>query len=196
LKIIKASRWPNLDFIAGYQKQGTKLSEFSSNDDQYTAGLSLAFSPFPDISVNGSTYRDMVNSNNFQQRSTISLGILDGSSTKVSRIDLEISLLKLQQDLRDLDESISSAVLSAYETQSEAWLTNETEQLKLGAAEENNRIQNKSYQLGLNQFKDVVDARVDVISAKINQTYARYRYTFDRANLDYVIGYIPGKESR
>ncbi len=119
---------------------------------------------------------------------------MDGSSNRISRLDLEYSIQEMESRLQDLKNEITSAVLKSYETQAESWLKYNTEALNLVAAEENNRIQEKSYELGLNQFKDVVDARVDVISARINLSYARYRYIYDRANLDFGLGLKPWKE--
>jgi outer membrane protein TolC len=94
-----------------------------------------------------------------------------------------------------MKKTIEHEVLNAYERLLESLSACETERLNLKAADENNKIQEKSYELGLTQFKDVVDARIDAVTAKINLNYAHFRYALDRANLDYTVGRDPWKEN-
>jgi len=65
----------------------------------------------------------------------------------------------------------------------------------LEAMTENYRIQTKSNELGINQYKDVVDARADMIGARIDLTRSEYATEQSRMKLDYALGLLEYQES-
>ena len=193
LKTLNAAGKPSLDFFATYTKQGSDYTQHASDDNLWTAGLSLKFSPFSNSNLVMRSSRDRINSKDYMQRNSLSWSILDSSSTKPDKLELKITLWKLKSEKQKLMDQIKNEVIEAYERQMESWSSVQAKSLKLIASEENEAIQKKRYELGLNQYKDIVDARIDVVTTRIELNTARFRYILDRANLDYAIGKKPWK---
>ncbi|MBN1552145.1 TolC family protein [bacterium] len=191
LKILESSRKPTFEFFAEYGKQGQSLSDINNDDNRVTAGISVHFSPFWNSTMSAGTYRDRINSNDYMQRNYLSLNLMDGSSRLADVMESEFAIRKNELLLVDLKHQIILEISEAFERQHESEIALEAKTLQLDASEENFAIEQKRNELGLNQYKDVVDARTDVISARINLNYAMYRYAYDRARLEYVLGNTP-----
>ena len=190
LKILQASRRPRVDFTMSYSQQGQDYETFRDGDIAWSAGLSLAFSLFPDTSVAASSNRNWINSGEFMQKSAIGLYLNDGSSTTSRETDIRITILKLERELSYLKDSIAAEVYQAFESYRSAGATLNAREKNLAAMEENERIQTKRYELGLNQYKDVVDARTDRVSARISLARAVYAMDHSRTDLEYVLGLL------
>lgn len=188
LDMLRSARKPSLNLFAQYQKQGESLSDFNADDDHWFGGLSFRFSPFPDSTASGSFTRERIGSADYMQRSAMSFRVFDGTSTRVNEADLRIAIHSIERDIEQLQDLIASEVLSAAERVRESAGECETADKELAAAIENHLIQAKSYELGLTQFKDLVDARTDEFSARIDVNFARYKYVLDRAVLDHATG--------
>jgi outer membrane protein len=188
LKIVKANRKPDVSLFANFSKQGENWSDYSNDDSLFTAGLSISFSPFDNSSLSLSGERERVNSDDYMQRSRFSFSLFDGSSQKSNRFELQMQIFVLESQLSDVKAQIYSSIAGVYERQNESWKASESEQYKLEAAAENFQIQTKRFELGLNQYNDLVEARTNLVTSRINLHFARYKYTLDRAILDHAVG--------
>jgi outer membrane protein TolC len=195
LKTLKAARLPSLDFVASYSQQGQDFESYKNGDISWSAGLSLRFSPFSDASVYGSTARNWINSSEFMQRSSLGLLLNDGSATKSRETEIMAELRRLQMELAYLRDIIGAEALDAYESYRESHSILDARRKNLAAMEENERIQQKRYELGLNQYKDVVDARTELIAARIALNRAIYSMEYYRMNLEYILGLLDYQES-
>ncbi len=194
LKTLENNRKPEIDFITSYSQQGLNFDTFRNGDISWSAGVSIWFSPFNNSTLRGTTRRNWINSSEFMQQTSISYSLNDGSSSLSSELDIRISIRRLQQELKSLQDVIGSEVYEAYEFyQSSLSILNAREK-NLAAMEENKRIQQKRYELGLNHYKDVVDARAELIGARIALTRATYSMEQSRTNLEYVLGLLDFQE--
>ncbi|MBN1878825.1 TolC family protein [bacterium] len=194
LKMLQSSRKPKIDFTLAYSQQGQDFQSFQDGDISWSAGLSLSFSPFSDTSLTGSTQRNWINSTEFMQMSSFGIILNDGSSIKSRETEIKITILKLERELDYLKDIVTSEVLAAWEalrSSESVWLARRK---NLEAMEENERIQEKRFELGLNQYKDIVDARTDRVSARIALTRAEYSMEHDRTDLRYVLGLLDSEE--
>jgi len=194
LKLLKATRRPTLDLILSYSQQGSDISKLSDGDIIWSAGLSFKFSPFADTGINGSSTREWINSKQFMQKSNLSFNINDGSSLLNQEMDQRILLAKLQEEFVSLKDKISNEVLEAYEIYRLNLVRLSAQEKNELAMQENHRIQQKRYELGLNQYKDVVDARAELVSARIKLTQTLYTTEHSRMNLDYSLGLLNYQE--
>jgi len=188
LDIIKASKRPNLNLFAQYSRQGSKWSSYSDDENQWVAGLSINFSPFNNSTLSALSSRNRIESEDYMHQNSLSLTFLDHSSSHPEQFELKIRLLRLQSEISQIKSVIEISVTKAYERQNESWLSCETEQYKLEAAEENYAIQKKRNELGMNQYNDLVDARTEVISSRINLYFAKYAYILSQAQLEHALG--------
>lgn len=195
LRMLTAAHKPSVHLFAQYMKQGESLSDFSRDDNQWLGGLSIRFSPFPDSTLGGSITRERIGSSDYMQRSALSLSLFDGSSTRATEADLRAQIHAVDRDIAQLRDRIAAEVTEAAGRVRESAGECDTAERERAAAAENHLIQAKSYELGLTQFKDLVDARTDEISARIDLLFARYQYALDRAILDHVTGNTAGGEN-
>lgn len=192
---LKAARRPNLDFVASYSQQGQDFDSYQHGDISWSAGLSFRFSPLSDTSIYGSTVRNWINSSEFMQRSSLGLLLNDSSATKSRETDIMAALRKLKMELAYLRDVIGAEALDAYESYRESHAILDARRKNLAAMEENERIQQKRYELGLNHYKDVVDARTELIASRIALNRAIYSMEYYRMNLEYVLGLLDYQES-
>lgn len=194
LKILRSANKPKLDFFMTYNQQGSDIENISDGDTIWSAGLSLRFSPFANSSLSGSSERQWINSDQFMQKSNLSLAINDGSSTRSQEIDIQINIERLKHQLADLNDQVLNEVLNAYQAYTESLVQLEAKSKNLAAMNENHRIQEKSFELGINQFKDVIDARTDLVSARIALTRSHYTTEQLKINLEYYLGLLNYQE--
>ncbi|MBN1296892.1 TolC family protein [bacterium] len=194
-KINRASRLPRFDLFANYSRQGTGLDRWDDSDESITAGISLRFSPFRDSTVAGSSHREWINDLQFMQKSYLSWDINDGTSIRSDELDLAIAIRKRRAELDLLSDHILTEALSALEEYQDSLIYYRAVMKTRDAAEEHHRIQQRMYELGINQFKDVVDARAELIEARIDLTRAEYASEQYRMNLLYTLGLLDNQES-
>ncbi len=194
LKIIEALRKPKLDFFMTFNQQGQSIRAYDEGDISWSAGLSLSFSPFPDSTLTGSSQRNWINSSEFMQKSVVGFYLNDGSSSIDSEMEMRIRISKLERELMYLQETVTAEVFEASENYQSSRSIYNARQSNLSAMEENERIQQKRFELGLNQYKDVVDARTDLVSARIAHTRAMYTMEHYRIELKYVLGILDDGE--
>lgn len=195
LKILRSSRYPRVDLFASVNQQGSGIEDFADGDTYITAGLSLRFSPFSDASLSGSTRREWIESNAFMQKTTLSFDINDGSSILDREIEQTVLIRRLERERARLLRRIEIEIMAAYEDYRGNLAYRDARRKNLEAMDENYRIQLKSNELGINQFKDVVDARADLISARIDLTRSEYATEQSRMNLDHALGLLEYQES-
>jgi outer membrane protein len=194
LRSLENTRKPAVDFFMSYSQQGLDFDSFKRGDVSWSAGLSLRLSPFNNSTLRGTTRRNWINSNEFMQQSTLAYSLNDASSNLSSELDIRVSLKRLRMELATLRDVIGSEVFDAFELYQSS-LSNLTARKKnLAAMEENDRIQQKRYELGLNQYKDVVDARAELVGARIALTRAMYSMEHYRMNLEYILGLLNYQE--
>ncbi len=195
LKLLQATRYPNLNFFASYSQQGDDFDTMKHADIAWSAGLSLRFSPFRDANITGSTSRHWLDSSDFMQRNSLGISLNDGSTTRSREAEILVTLRKLQMELAHLKDVVGAEALTAWEMYQASRSVLSARQKGLAAMEENERIQQKRYELGLNQYKDVVDARAERVAAKIALNRASYSMEHYKMNLEYVLGLLGYQES-
>lgn len=195
LKLIRAARYPTLDFFASYSRQGENFDAMKHADIDWSAGLSFRFSPFRDVNLMGTTSRHWINSSDFMQRNSLGVSLNDGSTTRSKEAEILAAIRKLQLELTHLEDVVGAEALTAWEMYQSSRAMLLARQKGLAAMEENERIQQKQYELGLNQYKDVVDARAERVAAKITLNRASYSMEHYKMNLEYVLGLLGYQES-
>ncbi len=122
----------------------------------------------------------------------ISFDIFNGKRNRASydaaRVNEVIAELRSEQTVRDIQAQVQSAYLNLANAKERLEASN----IGLQAAQNNYDAQSARYKLGLAITLDLLNAELQVVTAKTNEVQARYDYFIAIAQMEYAMGKYGG----
>lgn len=128
------------------------------------------------------------NNNNWLVGVTASINLFDTGLTKTKVKQAESSLTMVQNQAADSKDTILLNVRKYYNSMQEAKKRIETSRVSIDQGEESLRINKARYDAGIGTNLDVLDAVIDLDTAKINNIQALYDYNTYKAELEQAMG--------
>jgi TolC family type I secretion outer membrane protein len=147
----------------------------------------------PDLSLNAASYWNSTSfpglSNNYWQLSlNASWNVFDSGVTNSEIKQADAAVVKAEQQLRQTKDTVQLDVRTAYLSMREAEKRIETTKVAVEEANEAYKIAEVRYTAGVGTNLDVMDAEVNLTTAKTNYIKALYDYNTARAQLNEAMG--------
>lgn len=179
------------EILASSPQIRTSVANVVSAEANYRAAKGAYW---PTLSMNASTSWTAQKYNDYALEPRRSLGISLSFSpwTNLSREtqveNAAISIDNAQANLADLRRNLNAQVTSAFTTLANAQQSVTVSGLSVAAAQENVRVMNERYKLGVATIIDLLQVQQSLTQAEVNQVQAQYSYLRAKAQLEALAG--------
>lgn len=200
---VEAPKKVLLDSLDKYQVLAVKSRpDLLANQAQITAAKaeeqSAKINTLPHVAINGSYVNsvDHLSLNNWGISGGLVYNLFDGQQAHAQLQQAQAAVKTAQINAVQLAKDIETQVQQAYLNLTSAQENLAAVELGLKASETNYEVQEAEYKEGLATPQNVLDAQVQVATAKSNQVQAQYNYLTARAALEYATGKQGGLDGK
>lgn len=119
---------------------------------------------------------------------SFNIPIFGGFATRSNVVQSRVNYENAQLDVENLEVTVKSEVLRAYQNLQDAITTYEMTQAQLKAAELSHELGGERYNLGISNLVEYTQANQDFVQAQADFASARYTLMFQELLMDYATG--------